>query len=62
MREMKDVANDIKQLFNIDYISDMGEKIMQVVLSDDHQNVYDKYLQLVENTDRDWLREIYQFF
>lgn len=60
--QMKDIANEIKQLFEIDNISDMGEKIMQIVLSDDHQSVYDKYLQLVENTDRDWLREIYQFF
>lgn len=59
--ELKGLTDKVRNLLEIDDMSQMSEKLMETVTNDDHR-IYNGFLDLVENDlTVDWLQMIFQY-
>lgn len=59
--ELKGLTDKVRNLLEIDDMSQMSEKLMETVMNDDHR-IYNGFLDLVENDlTVDWLQMIFQY-
>lgn len=62
MKELKTVCDELIKFFNIDDIGYLGDKLKEIILSDNRDDIYDRYIELVEDMDIDWIQKIFQYY
>ena len=62
MKELKTVCDELIKFFNIDDIGYLGDKLKEIIFSDNRDNIYDRYIELVEDMDVDWIQKIFQYY
>lgn len=59
--ELKELTEKIKELFNIESIEELTEKIFDAV-RDNKVDIYEKFCDLVQDLSIDWLQMIFQYY
>ena len=62
MKELKTVCDELIKFFNIDDIGYLGDKLKEIIFSDNRDDIYDRYIELVEDMDIDWIQKIFQYY
>lgn len=62
MKELKTVCDKLIKFFNIDDIGYLGDKLKEIIFSDNRDDIYDRYIELVEDMDIDWIQKIFQYY
>ena len=60
--ELTELCDKVKQIFNIENLKDLKEKIQECVISNDY-NKYDLFCKVVDNDlSTDWLQKIFEYY
>ena len=59
MKELKDMTKEILKALGISSIEKMKDELLELVLSNDFKIKYDKYMEVVETLETDWILNIY---
>lgn len=59
--ELKELVEKTKTLFIVENVEDLAEKIFDVVRKNDAE-IYEKFCNLVEDLNIDWMQMIYQYY
>ena len=60
--ELKEKAQAIKTFFGIDRIEALPDRLLQIVLSESNDSIFDEYISLVGGLDIDYIQKSYQFW
>lgn len=60
--ELKEIALKIKILFSVTDFEMLPEKIMQIIMSAEHEKIFDAYVDIVGDLQIDYMQKIYQFW
>lgn len=59
MRELKDITKEILNAFELEDIESIRDFLYKLVLLDNKDKYYDKYMEIVEDLEVDWILNIY---
>jgi type I restriction-modification system DNA methylase subunit len=62
MKELKTVVDNLIDFFDIEDVGYLGDKLKDILFSEDKEQIFDKYIEIVEDLDIDWLQKIYQYY
>lgn len=60
--ELKELTNEICKIFDCETVDDLPNKIMESIFKPNVFSYYDKYIDLCEDLDVDYLQKVFQFF
>lgn len=62
MKELKTVVDNLIGFFDIEDVGYLGDKLKDILFSEEKEQIFDKYIAIVEDLDIDWLQKIYQYY
>lgn len=60
--ELKEIANKLFELFNVQDKSLFTESVRKILFSQESEKIFDRYLELLPDLSIDWMQRIYQFY
>lgn len=62
MLELKEYTDRVLELFGIETIAELGAALTSAIFGGNLENVLDKYSDIVGDSDRDWIKHLYQYY
>jgi type I restriction-modification system DNA methylase subunit len=60
--ELLGVVNKILEYFKIKDVGELGDKLTEVIFSNNKNKVYDEYIGIVGDLETDWIQKIFQYY
>lgn len=60
--ELKTICDKLIEFFEIEDIGYLGDKLREILFSEQKNKIIDDYIDIVKNIDTDWIQKIYQYY